>query len=96
MHNRLFGGNGSFGGFTNVIERGPGWIVCVPSSSDPPPDDKLPFALSQGLDQWLRAQPAVRVRSTLPIIKGGDTIGIHVWYDGEVSKPSTENPGRSS
>jgi DNA-binding response OmpR family regulator len=32
---------------------------------------------------WLRSQPAVRVRSTLPILKGGDTIGIHVWCDAD-------------
>ena len=31
--------------------------------------------------RWLRSQPAVFVRSTLPTLKGGDTISIHVWYD---------------
>ncbi len=81
MHNRLFGGNGSSMGFTNMIEMGPGWVLFVASQSDPPPAEKLPFALSQGLEQWLRSQPAIRVRSTLPITQAGDTIGIHVWYD---------------
>jgi hypothetical protein len=83
MHNRLFGGNGSSQGFTNVIELGLGWVLFVASQSDAPPTEELPCALSQGLEQWLRSQPAVRVRSTLPILKGGDTIGIHVWYDAE-------------
>ncbi len=81
MHNRLFGGNGSSKGYTNVIELGPGWVLFVASQSDPPPAEELPYALSQGLEQWLPSQQAVRVRSTLPILKGGDTIGIHVWYD---------------
>jgi DNA-directed RNA polymerase sigma subunit (sigma70/sigma32) len=31
----------------------------------------------------LESQPAIRVRSTLPIIKDGNTIGIHVWFDAE-------------
>jgi len=83
MHNRLFGGNGSSKGFTNMIEMGPGWVLFVASQSDPPPAEELPFALSQGLEQWLRSQPAIRVRSTLPITQAGDTIGIHVWYGSE-------------
>jgi hypothetical protein len=83
MHNRLFGGNGSSKGFTNVIELGPGRVLFVASQSAPPPAEELPHALSQGLEQWLRSQPAVRVRSTLPILKGGDTIGIHVWCDAD-------------
>jgi hypothetical protein len=45
MHNRLFGGNGSSKGFTN-IELGPGWVLFVASPSDPPPAEELPYALS--------------------------------------------------
>jgi hypothetical protein len=81
MQNRLFGGNGSSKGFTNVIELGPGWVLLAASPSDPPPADDLPFALSQGLEQWLKGKPGARVRSTLGIVRGGHTIGIHVWYD---------------
>ena len=40
MHNRLFGGNGSSKGFTNVIELGPGWVLFVASQSDPPPAEE--------------------------------------------------------
>lgn len=83
MHNRLFDGNGSTKGLTVVTQLAPGWVVCAPSPSDPPPDEDLPYALSQGLEQWLRLHPSVRVRSTLPIVKNGSTVGIHVWYDGE-------------
>ena len=81
MVNRLFGGNGSSKGFTNAVTMGPGWVLFVASQSDPPPPDELPYALSQGLEQWVKGQPGIRVRSTLPIIKDGNTIGIHVWYD---------------
>lgn len=81
MHNRLFGGNGSSKGFTQVIEMAPGWLLFVASPTDPPPIDELPAALSQGLVQWLRAQPSIRVRSTLPMVQNGNTVGIHVWFD---------------
>ena len=82
MHNRLFGGNGSSMGFTNMIELGPGWVLFVASQSDPAPGREAalrpqPRAWSSG-SGW---QPAIRVRSTLPITQAGDTIGIHVWYD---------------
>ena len=60
---------------------GPGWVGFLANSSDPPPDDEVPFALSQGVEQWLRSQPAVRVRVTLPIVLGGSTVSIHLWYD---------------
>lgn len=81
MVNRLFGGNGDSKGFTSVVPLGPGWVLFLASPSDPPPANDLPFALSQGLEQWLRSQPDVRVRCTLPITKDGNTIGIHIWYD---------------
>ncbi len=83
MVNRLFGGNGSSKGFTNAMKLGPGWVLFLASQTDPPPPDELPYALSQGLEQWLKAKPGVRVRTTLPILKDGNTIGIHVWYDGD-------------
>jgi hypothetical protein len=83
MVNPLFGGNGSSKGFTNVALMGPGWVVIAASQSDPPPSDELPYALSQGLEQWLKSQPGIRIRSTLPIVKDGNTIGIHVWFDAD-------------
>jgi hypothetical protein len=85
MVNRLFGGNGSSKGSINVTMQGPGWVVVYASQKDPPPPDQLPYALSQGLEKWLKGQPHVRVRTTLPIVKDGNTIGIHVWYDGEIA-----------
>lgn len=78
MHNRLFGGNGSSKGFTNGSRTSSSWgragSCSWPASPTRPGAEELPYALSQGLEQWLRSQPAVRVRSPLPIMKGGDTI----------------------
>jgi hypothetical protein len=81
VENRLFGGNGSSKGFINATDLGPGWVVLAASPGDPPPADEVPFALSQCLEKWLKARPEARVRSTLGIVRGGHTIGIHVWYD---------------
>src|SRR5262245_6528811 len=81
MHHRLFGGNGARKGLTNSVALGPGWVLFLASQSDPPPAEALPFALSQGVAQWLRSQPAVRVRATSPVVSDGNTVGIHLWYD---------------
>jgi hypothetical protein len=81
MHNRLSGGNGSSTGFTNAVTLGPGGVLFAASQSDPPPAEELPFALSQGLEQGLRSAPAVGVRSALPVGAGGNTVGIHLWFD---------------
>ncbi len=70
-------------GYTNAVSLGPGWVLFIASPSDPPPTDELPYALSQGMEQWRRSQPAVRVRSSLPIVAGGNTVGIHLWYDSD-------------
>jgi hypothetical protein len=81
MQNRLFGGNGSSKGFINAVDLAPGWTVLVASPGDPPPADEVPYALSQGLEKWLKSKPGAKVRSTLGIVRGGHTIGIHVWFD---------------
>jgi hypothetical protein len=81
MQNRLFGGNGSSKGFTNAVTLGTGWVLLAASQSDPPPPDELPFALSQALEQWVKSKPTAQIRSTLGIVRGGHTIGIHVWFD---------------
>jgi hypothetical protein len=83
MLNRLFGGNGSSQGTTNVVKLGPGWAVAFANPGHPPPADDLPYALSQGLERWLKELPGIRVRAALPIVRGGNAIGIHVWYDGD-------------
>ena len=62
---------------------GPRWVLFLASQGDPPPPGDLPYALSQGLEQWLKPQSAIRVRTTLPTVKDGNTIGIHVWHDAD-------------
>jgi hypothetical protein len=75
-------GNGSRKrGYVNKIEAGVGWVVFTASPSEPPPKDEIPIALNQALEQWLREDPTVRVRATLPIVLQGQMVLIHIWYD---------------
>ena len=37
--------------------------------------------ISKSITTWLEQHPEISVRSTLPIVKDGQTIAVHVWYD---------------
>lgn len=41
--------------------------------------------MSQGIRDWLDANPKCRVRAALPFIVDGQTIAIQLWYDGSMS-----------
>jgi hypothetical protein len=43
--------------------------------------DGTPVFVSLTLEKWLKDNPTVRVRATLPIVKDGQTIAVHVWFD---------------
>ena len=43
--------------------------------------------LSRALDQWADRHPERRVRGTLGIVVGGNTVALHVWYDGRLAPP---------
>jgi len=46
----------------------------------PPPEDELPAALTEVLQKWMLSN-SVRVRETLPIVRGGNLIALLVWFD---------------
>ena len=74
------GGNGASKGLVDVTLLSEGCSLLVANPQQPPPKDELPVAIAQVLQKWLLANP-VRVRETLPIISGGDMIGLFVWWD---------------
>jgi hypothetical protein len=55
-------------------------VIFKPNPQKPPPEEELPIAISEVLQKWLHDNP-VRVRETLPVIKGGNMIGLFVWFD---------------
>ena len=50
-------------------------------AGDPAPDaDELPFLLEDTFRNWLARNKELTVRTVLPIVSGGDTTAIHVWF----------------
>lgn len=64
----------------NRIDMREGW-VCFMAAEPPPKPDDLPLYLSQTVTAWLKQNPMLTVRAVLPIVSGGNTIAIHVWFD---------------
>lgn len=74
-------GNGSqHRGKVDVNPVGEGCSLFIPNPQDPPPEDELPIAIAQIWQKWLANNP-VRVRTTLPVIRSGDMIGLFVWWE---------------
>lgn len=82
MSGRLeFGGNGGSGrGLVDVVPVCEGCVLFTANPQKPPPDEEMPIALSEVLQKWMLSQP-IRVRETLPITKGGNTVGLFLWFD---------------
>jgi hypothetical protein len=58
----------------------PGWVLS--KAGDPAPDaEELPFLLEDALRGWLVRNVELTVRTVLPIVSGGNTTAIHVWFD---------------
>ncbi len=63
-----------------ITIQGEGCVTFEPAAKQPPPKEELPIILAQALMHWLKTNP-VRVRSSLPITKDGNTIALLVWFD---------------
>lgn len=47
-----------------------------------PPDETPPSQwVNQALRDWPRENPNVKVRCVAPIVAGGETVAIRVWFD---------------
>ena len=77
-----FNGNGKKPkrGLIDVVPIFEGCSVFVPNPDKPPPDDDMPIAIAEVLQKWLKDNP-IRVRETLPITKGGNTVALFVWWE---------------
>lgn len=73
-------GNGSGKTPVNVIQQAPDWVVLQPQQSEPWPAD-LPFGLMDVLRQWIATKGNIHIRFTQGIIKDGNLVGLHVWFD---------------
>jgi len=61
-------------------ELAKGWVYV--RAENPPADAaRLPHILNDAICRWLKQNPTLRVRTTLPIVAGGNTVAIHVFFD---------------
>lgn len=63
-----------------AFEMTEGWVFLRASSIEHHLE-QIPFVLSQAMSDWLLDNPHFKVRSTLPVVASGFTVGIHLWYD---------------
>jgi hypothetical protein len=56
-----------------------GWVRVYLEGGEPPGD--LPFYLSHALTDWFRHHAHLRMRLVVPIVRGGETVELHAWYD---------------
>ena len=82
MSSRLeAGGNGGAGkGLVDVSTICEGCVLFTSNPQHPPPEHEMPIAISEVLQKWMLGNP-VRIRETLPIIRGGNLIALFVWFD---------------
>jgi hypothetical protein len=74
-------GNGDTRHVMVMEQRGPGYVVFSPENVHDVPDQYF-AALSMRLSEWLKENPRIRVRETLPFCDTtGQTILLHVWFD---------------
>jgi hypothetical protein len=74
-------GNGDSKHEIVMQEMGPGWVVFRPANHlDLGPQHA--FHLHLFFQEWLKANPQVRVRATCPISdETGQTVIVHLWFD---------------
>lgn len=72
-------GNGSGRYEIDTVQLGAGWIF-IELGKTKPSAAQQGAALSGALTGWLKQHPDCCVRSTLPIVSEGETVGVHLWY----------------
>jgi hypothetical protein len=51
------------------------------AGKNPPKNEALPELLNRTLQKWIEENDGKRVRSTLGIVQGGDTVAIYAWHE---------------
>ena len=72
-------GNGDTGTAIDFVER-PGYVLICPQDPARLPAN-IALVVNTALLDWLKRNPAIRVRTVLPITQDGQTTAVHLWYD---------------
>ena len=81
-------GSGKF----NVHQQDMGGWVRVFTDPDATVPESFAVYLSDALTEWFRTRPQLRMRTVLGIVKQGNTVELHAWYDLHVF-PELAAPG---
>lgn len=54
------------------------YIYAENSPADP---TQVPYMLHDAFGRWLKQNPKAKVRGALPIVAGGNTVAMHVFFD---------------
>jgi hypothetical protein len=79
IHSERNGAGGSKGA-VDLMDVCGGCCLFQSNAQNPPASEALPIAIAECLQRWMLENP-VRVRETLPIVKGGHMIALFVWFD---------------
>ncbi len=57
-----------------------GLVVFMAGNPAPAPHE-LPVLIHETFHRWLVQNPGLAIKNTLPIVVGGNTVAIYVWFD---------------
>jgi hypothetical protein len=65
--------------FQMVTEDMGGWVRVFMGRGEP--TGELAKFLSHSLTEWVRKRPHLRLQIVVPVVRDGDTVELHAWYD---------------
>jgi hypothetical protein len=73
-------GNGH--GKVNILveKKSEGYVIIAPDKIDNL-DEGTPIFVSRTVESWLKDHPEAKIRCALPIVRQGDTLAVHLWFD---------------
>jgi hypothetical protein len=82
-------GNGGTKLDIGQIDMG-GWVRIFLKAGHPNRD--FPVYLSQTLTDWFRTRPAFRLKCVVPVVRDGDTVELHAWYEAHLFNSTEPAP----
>ena len=65
--------------FQILVEDKGGWVRVFLGRGEP--TGEVAKYLSASLSSWLQERPHLRVTFALPVVRDGDTVEWHAWYE---------------
>jgi len=84
-------GNGNSKTTIDFVER-PNYVLICPHDLTALPAN-IAVIINNAFLDWMQKHAGIRIREILPLIQDGQTIALHVWYDGpDVQGPREGEP----